>query len=272
MQRSPLALALALPVALALSATTAAAQAQPATTTGDRFDWSGNVPAGAWIVVRSANGPISVKAASGRSAGITGVKRAERGGDPAYVRFTSTPLANGGILVCALWGEDSDCTENGYHSHNDDNHGRRANVEVEFTVSLPSGVNVRVASVNGDVEVAGATAEVSASTVNGEVRAASSGGPVEANTVNGDVRASMRTVGTGELNYKTVNGSIELELPASLNADVELRTVNGGFETDFPMTLSGRVSPRRLTGKIGSGGRDLRATTVNGSIKLRKIG
>ena len=80
----------------------------------------------------------------------------------------------------------------------------------------------------------------------------------------------MRSVGTGELRYNTVNGSIDLELPASLNADVELRTVNGDFETDFPMTLSGRVSPRHLSGKIGTGGRDLRATTVNGSIKLRK--
>ena len=261
-------LALALPVALSLSAGTATAQAQ----SGDRFNWSGTVPAGAWIIVRSANGPISVTAASGRTAEITGVKRADRGGDPAVVRFTSKPLANGGILVCALWGENSDCDEDGYHSHNDGDHGRRNNVAVDFTVSLPSGVNVRAGSVNGEVDVAGATAEVVASTVNGDVRAASSGGPVSANTVNGDVRASMRTVGTGELNYRTVNGSIELELPASLNADVELRTVNGGFETDFPMTLNGRVGPRRLNGKIGNGGRDLRATTVNGSITLRKIG
>jgi putative adhesin len=268
MPRTPL--ALVLPVALAVAM--ASANAQSGTSSGDRFNWNGNVPAGAWIVVRSANGPISVKAASGRTAEITGVKRADRGGDPSVVRFTSKPLANGGILVCALWGDNSDCDEDGYHSHNDGDHGRRNNVAVDFTVSLPAGVNVRVGGVNGDVEVAGATAEVEASTVNGEVRAASSGGPVSATTVNGDVRASMRSVGTGELRYSTVNGSIELELPASLNADVELRTVNGGFETDFPMTLTGRVGPRRLSGKIGTGGRDLRATTVNGSITLRKIG
>lgn len=266
MKHSPL--ALAIPVALTLSAATAAAQAG---TTGDRFDWSGSVPAGAWVVVRNLNGPISVKAATGRTAQITGVKRSERGGDPSVVHFTSKPLANGGILVCALWGEESDCDESGYHSHNDGDRGSRNNVEVEFTVSLPSGVNVRAGTVNGDVEVAGATAEVGANTVNGEVRAASSGGPVSATTVNGDVRASMRSVGSGELRYSTVNGSIQLELPASLNADVELRTVNGSFETDFPMTLSGRVGPRRLSGKIGNGGPDLRATTVNGSITLRKI-
>lgn len=262
-------IALALPIALALTATTASSQA---TTTGDRFDWSGTVPAGAWVIVRNMNGPISVTAASGRTASITGIKRSEDGGDPSLVRFISKPLANGGILVCAIWGDNSDCDEDGYHSHNDNNSGRRNNVEVEFTVSLPSGVNVRAGSVNGSVDVGGATAEVAASTVNGQVRAASSGGPVSATTVNGDVRASMRTLGSGELRYSTVNGSIDLELPASLNADVELRTVNGSFETDFPMTLSGRVNPRHLSGKIGSGGRDLRATTVNGSIKLRKIG
>jgi hypothetical protein len=36
------------------------------------------------------------------------------------------------------------------------------------------------------------------------------------------------------------------------------------------MTMSGRVSPRHLSGKIGNGGRELRATTVNGSITIRK--
>ena len=266
-------LALALPVVLALSATTAAAQATTGVAdNGTRFNWNGTVPAGAWIIVRNMNGPISVKASTNRTADISAIKRPERGGDVNMVRFTTKPLANGGMLVCALWGDNSDCDEDSYHSHNDgdNDHGRRNNVEVEFTVSLPSGVNVRAASVNGDVEVAGASAEVGASSVNGDVRAVSSGGPVNAKTVNGDIRASMRALGTGNLDYNTVNGSIQLDLPSSLSADVELRTVNGGFETDFPMTLTGRVSPRRLSGKIGNGGRELRANTVNGSITLRK--
>ena len=102
-------LALALPIALAISATTAAAQAQSGTN-GDRFNWSGKVPAGAWIMVRSVMGPISVKAASGQTAEITGIKRPERGGDPGYVHFTSKPLANGGILVCAFWTENATCS------------------------------------------------------------------------------------------------------------------------------------------------------------------
>jgi hypothetical protein len=247
------------------------AQATPGVAdNGTRFNWNGTVPAGAWIIVRNMNGPIAVKPATGRVADISAIRRPENGGDVKMVRFVTKALPNGGMLVCALWGDNADCDEDSYHSHNDGDHGRRNNVEVEFTVSLPTGVNVRVGSVNGDVEVAGATAEVSASTVNGDVRAISTGGPVNASTVNGDLRASMRTLGTGDLRYNTVNGSIQLDLPATLSADVDLRTVNGGFETDFPMTLSGRVSPRHLSGKIGNGGRELRATTVNGSITIRK--
>lgn len=265
-------LALALPAALALSALGAGAQQTGVADNGTRFNWNGSMPAGSWLVVRNMNGPVSVKAATGRTADVSGIKRADDSADLGYVRFVTKPLAGGGMLVCALWGDNSDCSEDSYHSNNN-NEGRRGhrnNVEVEFTVSLPSGVNVRVASVNGDVEVAGATAEVGASSVNGDVRAVSSGGPVEATTVNGDVRASMRALGSGDLRFTTVNGSIQVDLPASLNADVELRTVNGGFETDFPMMLIGRVSPRHLSGKIGNGGRELRATTVNGSITLRK--
>ena len=266
MKRTTTALALAL--SAAISATAGAQATAQSNTNGDRFDWNGNVPAGAWIIVRDVSGSINVTAASGRGASISGVKRVRRG-DADFVRFYSKPLANGGILVCALWGEDSSCDEDGSRSrnHNDSEHNE---VSVNFTVSLPAGVNVRIGTVNGDAEVEGATAEVEASTVNGGVRARSTGGPVRASTVNGDVRASMRSVGNDDLSYSTVNGSIELELPASFNADIELSTVNGGFRTDFPMTLTGRVSPRRLSGKIGNGGRELRARTVNGSIELRK--
>ena len=236
MIRTPTALALAL--STALTATAGAQATVQSNANGDRFDWNGNVPAGAWIIVRNVSGPINVTAASGRNATIAGVKRVRRG-DADFVHFHSKPLANGGILVCALWGEDSSCDEDGARSrnHNDGNHN---DVSVDFTVAVPAGVNVRIGSVNGDVDVQGATAEVEASTVNGEVRARSSGGPVRASTVNGDVRASMGSVGSGDLSYSTVNGSIELELPSAFNADVELSTVNGSFRTDFPMTLTGK--------------------------------
>src|SRR6266508_1883921 len=66
---------------------------------------------------------------------------------------------------------------------------------------------------------------------------------------------------------KTVNGEMEA---ANLASDVDAVTVNGDIVSDFPLTVTGRLGPRRVHGTIGSGGRELSLTTVNGSIKLRK--
>ena len=65
-------------------------------------------------------------------------------------------------------------------------------------------------------------------------------------------------------------GSITVELPSSVSARVEAKTVNGGIESDFPLTVTGRFGPRRVSGTIGGGGRDLRLETVNGGIHIRQ--
>ncbi len=268
MIRTTLALSLA---AATLAATAGAQQAEGNTTTRNRFEWSGTVPKGGWIRVKNLNGRINVREASGGTARIVGVKDVRRG-DSTFVTFYSEQLAGGGILVCALWGDNAECDEDSYRTNNNNRDGGRRNeTEVEFTIELPAGANVAISTVNGDVDVIGATAEVEARTVNGDVAATSSGGPVSGSTVNGSVRARMGSVPSDtDLKFSTVNGSIDITLPDNFEADVELRTVNGSFRTDFPMTLDGRMSPRHLRAKIGKGGRDLEASTVNGSIELKK--
>ncbi|HEV2750413.1 MAG TPA: DUF4097 family beta strand repeat-containing protein, partial [Gemmatimonadales bacterium] len=85
--------------------------------------------------------------------------------------------------------------------------------------------------------------------------------------------ASMgKATWTDALDFATVNGGITLDLPANLSTEVKASTVNGEIETDFPLTITGRFGPRRLNGTIGSGGRRLALSTVNGSIRLRKAG
>ena len=267
--RSTLVLTLAFTV---LSGPASAQAASQTSSTDTHFKWTGTVPKGEWVRVKNLNGRVTVRAATGNTVEITADKMARRG-DPSSVRIVTQKTGNGGILVCAFWTENASCDEDSYSSHSDgEDSGRRSrDISVDFTVALPAGVNVLSSSINGDVEVDGATAQVDVHTVNGDVRGISSSGPVSAGTVNGSITAKMRSLpGNADLDFKTVNGSIDLELPSQLDADVELRTVNGGFRTDFPMTLSGRVSPRHLNATIGKGGRRLRATTVNGSIELRK--
>jgi len=261
--------ALAAALFLAGTGTRLAAQQQD-TTNGDTFDWNGQLPAGAWLRIENLNGPIDVEAAAGSEASVHAVKQWRRG-DPKDVRFAMHRNADGGVTICALWGDEATCDEHGEHSHGD--HGLRHNdVSVHFTVKLPKGVRVSANTVNGALSVSGAEAEVRAHTVNGRIEAATSRGPVDASTVNGSIRVHMDALGgAGDLRYETVNGSITVELPASLGADVEMETVNGSLRSDFPLTLDGRIDPHHIRARIGAGGLRLRLSTVNGSVEIRKL-
>lgn len=233
------------------------------------FTWEGAVAQGQWIDVRNINGSVTVQPGTGDRATITATKRWRRG-NPADVRIELSRYGpgDGNVLVCALWGPRATCDESGYHSNGDYN--SRDEIEVAFVVTLPRGVNVKAGSVNGRIRVDGATAAVQANTVNGTVEATSVGGPVTANTVNGDIRVRMASLGTGDLSYGTVNGSITVELPPQLDADLEMSTVNGSLDADYPLTLQGRINPRHLRATIGAGGRRLRFSTVNGSVRLQR--
>ncbi|HMG12414.1 MAG TPA: hypothetical protein VK571_04530, partial [Gemmatimonadaceae bacterium] len=59
-------------------------------------------------------------------------------------------------------------------------------------------------------------------------------------------------------------------VPSNFGGKFRFDTVSGGIESDFPMTISGRWGPRHASGTIGNGVRDVRASSVNGSIELRK--
>ena len=262
--------AFALVIAAGATTATLSAQVVNGDTSRD-FHWSGNVASGHWLRVRNLSGAVHVQAASGNDVVVDAHKRWRRG-DPQDVRITVDKSSGGDVLICALWGNESSCDEDGYSSHSHHHHGDDDNdVSVEFTVQLPKGVNIATSTVNGGVSVDGATGKVEASAVNGSVEATTLGGPVEASTVNGDVEVHMHSTSDAtHLEYSTVNGSIRVYLPTELNADIEMSTVNGSFHSDYPLALSGRIDPHHLHAAIGSGGPRVRCSTVNGSIDLRK--
>jgi hypothetical protein len=254
-------------LAVAVLAPPVAAQRQ---SEPDAFTWSGRVPAGRWIRVHNLNGEITVGASTSDRVEVTASKRWRRS-DPQSVQFQVKKVGpnDEDIVICAIWTENTRCDEDSYEAHN----VRNNDVSVEFHVLVPRGVNVGVSTVNGALNVDGATAAVQASTVNGEVEAVSSGGPVSASTVNGNVTARMgHFTGDEDLDFTTVNGSVVAEFTGDLDADVELSTVNGRFQTDYPVTVSGRLDPRHLKARIGKGGRRIRLSTVNGSVELRRRG
>ena len=262
--------------ALAVGMAPAVVHAQARQTERDAFTLSERVPQGQWIRVRNLNGEMRVRASTSDKVEISATKSWRRG-DPKDVRIETRKSSDGSILVCALWTDDTVCTENSYSTHNDRGRNRRwdndnhNDVSVEFEVRVPRGVKVGMWSVNGGVSVDGATNEVRAGTVNGAVDAISTGGPVQASTVNGSVHATMgRLDGNQDLTFSTVNGSVIAEFAGDVDADIELATVNGRFATDWPVTITGRIDPRHLRATLGRGGRRIKLTTVNGNVELRK--
>jgi len=260
-------------VALAGAAPRAARAQEGGRVERDVFTWSGRIPQGRWIMVRNLNGPIEVSPTTGDRVEVTGTRRTLRG-DPEYVRFEVQKFgaSDEDVLVCALWGDESTCNEDGYRSRGDRDRGSRTNnVRVSFVVRVPRGVKVAAHGVNGEVRVEGVNSEVDAGSVNGSVFVSTAGGPVNANTVNGTVRASLgKFEFRHDLRFSSVNGTVIAEFSDDLNADVDLSTVNGRFLTDFPVTISGRIDPRRLRASIGKGGPRIRLSTVNGNVELRK--
>ena len=256
---------------LLLAAPVSPAAAQERGASGD-FSWDGRIGGGRWLRVKNMNGSITVEPSSSDRVEVRATKRSRRGNpDDVRIEVQKTGAGDGDVLICALWYENASCSETSYQSNSS---GRRGNdTEVEFTVRLPKDVRVAVSTVNGSVEVVGATSEVDAHTVNGGIRAATSGGPVSAGTVNGDIRVRMASLGNSEsLAYSTVNGSVTVELPAQLDADVEMTTVNGSLEADYPLTMQGKFSTRRIRATIGQGGRRMSFKTVNGDVRLVKRG
>lgn len=253
-------------VALALVAFAAPAAAQ-----APDFSWHGTLAAGRTIEIRGVNGRIDAEAASGSTIEVTAVKKENRRGNAEDVKIEVVEW-NGGVTICAVYPtprrarRDNHCGGgDDYQMSTNDN-----DVEVRFTVKVPRGVRLDAGTVNGGIRATGLAADAELHTVNGGIDVTTSG-TVDAETVNGDIDARIGRVDwTGTLEFKTVNGGITLTAPATLATEIEASTVNGSVDSDFPITIQGRMQRRHLRGTIGSGGRSLELTTVNGGIELRK--
>ena len=234
----------------------------------DTWRWDGRVDAGHWMNVFNVNGSVEFAPSPDNMVHLVAEKRSNgRGMDDIHFEVVQ---GGGNVTICAIWNSNSHCEDGGVqsnrHNDRDENHSN-----VKITVSVPRAIKIGAHSVNGGVSVRDVGSEVRANTVNGGVVVNTAAGPVTAETVNGNVDARMASLqGDDDMNFKTVNGSVSIYVPARFDANFRFDTVHGGIESDFPMTLSGRWGPRHASGTIGAGGRDVRASSVNGSIELRK--
>ena len=229
------------------------------------FRWQGKLASGRTLEIKGVNGSIQIAPGSGDQVELVATRRGRRN-DPEEVRIVT--VENGdGITVCAVYpsvdSRPNECAPGDGGRMNVKNN----DVNVDFTVKVPTGVKVVARTVNGAVEAAGLTGDVDAETVNGSIKVETTG-VARGETVNGSVNAVMgRADWESDLEFKTVNGSIRVTLPASASTTVDAEVVNGSISSEFAVA-GGKIAKRHLTGTIGAGGRAMSLETVNGSITI----
>ena len=243
----------------------------------DTFEWKGRMSAAQTLEVRGIVGEIRTSLASGQEAEVIARKR----GDAGDFQEVAVEMATAGdrIVICAVYGSwkhgqgrcHPDFDDRG---RDEDRHrGNNIDVEVEYEVRLPAGVEFEGAMVSGDIRGEGLRSNVSMHTVEGRIYVATTG-RAWANTVSGDIEIEMGDFSGGDLDFNTVSGDITLWLPQDFSADVDFSSLSGDFETDFEMTLRSKRSGwvgSRVRGTIGGGGRDLSLHTVSGDVELRRM-
>jgi hypothetical protein len=212
---------------------------------GDRAEWSGTVPGGTTIQIQGGAGSIRAISSNDQSVHV----EARRGtGTDVTVEFRKR---GDGLMFCA-----------GECRLNDDARGQN-DTAVDFTIRVPAGVQFSGSTVDGDITVEGLRSEVTLATINGRVNIVTPGSSTEVATIDGDVL---------------------VELPRDEGAVFHATKVSGTIESDFPIlsnigppplpngrpVFASATSPQVVSATIGKGGPDLRVTTVNGNIRLRR--
>ena len=163
-------------------------------------------------------------------------------------------------------------------------------VVVAYEIQSPSGVDVRLGTVNGRIRIRGMVGTVDAETINGAIDLVGGGSRVGLSTVNGDIDALVEPLGgegrffavNGSVDVEvrsgvapvtatTTNGSVELTLPGNFSGQLSARAARGRVRSEFPMSLPPGSPQNYLTGPLGKGGNtQVTLLTTNGNVALKR--
>ncbi|MDZ7265835.1 MAG: DUF4097 domain-containing protein [candidate division KSB1 bacterium] len=144
-------------------------------------------------------------------------------------------------------------------------------VTVTYQISLPRQIQIKIQSVNGQIEARAISGNIRLATTNGSIAIDDARGSISAKTTNGRLRIAMAQVEReATLDFETTNGSITVEFPGDCNASISARTTNGRVDCDFPLTRRSGLRRNELHGQIGEDGGRVNLRTTNGAITILK--
>ncbi|WP_406383861.1 DUF4097 family beta strand repeat-containing protein [Streptomyces sp. NBC_01618] len=130
---------------------------------------------------------------------------------------------------------------------------------------------VRAETVSGSVEAQAVTGDLRFQTASGDLTVVEgAGASVRAESISGNMVLDLNPSGKPtDIRLTTVSGEVAIRLPHPADATVEANTTSGAVSNGFEdLRVSGQWGAKKITGTLGAGTGQLRATTVSGSIAL----
>jgi putative adhesin len=232
----------------------------------EAFSWRGSLSQGGILTIRGVRGDIVATPSQSGQIEIVG-KKSGSGSDLEAVAVRVVEEA-GKVTICTVYPGNDRCP-GGRDERRD---GKKNNARIDFTVRVPAGVHLVADTEIGRVEAKSLTGPVEARTVLGDIDISTSA-YAQASSVNGDILASLgSTQWSGSVEFETVNGNILVRLPRKGDTELRAKSATGQFETLlFPTPkdqYGAHIPGADFSGTLGSGGRMLKITTTNGSIRL----
>ena len=228
----------------------------------ERFEQTYPLTPNGRVSVSNVNGSITVNAWDRNEGKLVAVKTAD----------SKERLADVEIKVDAK--PDYLCVETNYDNwknHGNGERWRNGKLQVDYELSVPRGAVLNeIETVNGSVTVADFSNSTKISAVNGNVKATNLRGKADLSTVNGEVFANFDQLeNSSRINLETVNGRVNLSIPSDSNATLRADSVNGNISNEFGLPIrKGKYVGRDLYGRLGSGGVQVKLSSVNGPLAI----
>jgi len=264
MARRRLLRALAVPVLLGAVLSAGCDIAMGELNTQETAEWRKNYPLDATgrVEITNVNGKIVVEPSAGNTVDVVAVKKA-RGASPEAAKAALERVTFAENVSSSLVRIDTRIARLEGIVVN------QGGVQVDYTVKVPLGADVRFTTVNGGIEITGLQGRVTAETTNGGVTTRDVTGQLQASTTNGGLDIDVAKVADGGIRLDCVNGGIKVRMPRDAKATISASMTNGGISPgDLQIDATGENSRRKLEGHLNGGGPRMQIIGVNGGITL----
>ena len=144
---------------------------------------------------------------------------------------------------------------------------------VDYTITLPDFIAVRINNIDGDVTLASIDNDVSVNNIAGTVTLTDIVGSAAVDLLSGNIVAEIISLPlNGSIDMKILTGNIDLEIPTNTSAGFAARVFSGTIDV-VNLTLQPEIiTPTSRSGTLGSGQGDISLETrVTGNIDVLGI-